>query len=173
MNTNEIEPLLLRLMSSIILFRALEMEDLVDLLRSATKANFEAGSMVFEEGFSGHSMYVVVQGRFEVFKHVDNGTEAHIAYIDPGEHFGEMALVTDSPRMASVRAVESSTVLRFTKSALFAHPRVAVFLLKNIAALMAEHLTDLNQEVLLLNTARVKSRQNMQNNPNGNLSACV
>lgn len=159
MNTNEIEPLLLRLMSSIILFRALEMEDLADLLRSASKANFAAGSMVFEEGFSGHSMYVVVQGRFEVFKHVDNGTEAHIAYVDPGEHFGEMALVTDNPRMASIRAVEDSTVLRFTKSALFGQPRVAVFLLKNIAALMAEHLTDLNQEVLLLNTARVKSRQ--------------
>lgn len=158
MKTNEIEPLLLRLMSSIILFRSLEMEDLVDLLRGASKANFEAGSIVFEEGYSGHSMYVVVQGRFEVFKQVHNGTEAHIAYVDPGEHFGEMALVTDSPRMASVRAVEDSTVLRFTKSALFGQPKVAVFLLKNIAALMAEHLTDLNQEVLLLNTARVKNK---------------
>lgn len=158
MNANEIEPLLLRLLSSIILFRSLEMEDLVALLRSASKATFEADSVVFEEGYSGHSLYVVVSGKFEVFKHVEKDLEAHIAYVYPGEHFGEMALVTDNARMASVRAVEDSIVLRFTKNAIFGQPRIAVYLLKNIAALMCEHLTEMNQEVLLLNTTRVKRK---------------
>ncbi len=153
MITPEIEPLLLKLMSSIVLFRELEREDLVDLLRSASKAVFKMGDLVFEEGYSGHSMYVVVHGKFEVFKQTE-GVEAHIAFVLPGEHFGEIALVTDRYRMASVRAQEDSVALRLTKNAIFAQPKVAVFLLKNMASLMAEHLSGMNNEVLLLDMSR-------------------
>lgn len=149
----EIEPLLLKLMSSIVLFRELEREDLVDLLKGASKASFHARDLVFEQDYSGHSMYIVVQGKFEVFKNV-GGSEAHIAYVFPGEHFGEIALVTDRPRMASVRAVEESVALRLTKAAIFAQPKVAVFLLKNMAALLSSHLAEMNDEVLLLDVSR-------------------
>lgn len=149
----EIEPLLLKLMSSIILFRELEREDLVDLLKGASKASFRAKDLVFEQDFSGHSMYIVIQGKFEVFKTIA-GSDAHIAYVMPGEHFGEIALVTDRPRMASVRAVEDSVALRLTKAAIFSQPKVAVYLLKNMAYLMSSHLSEMNDEVLLLNVSR-------------------
>ena len=153
MTTPEIEPLLLKLLSSIILFRGLEREELVDLLRGASKVVFNAGDLVFEEGFPGHSLYVVMQGSFEVFKKID-GAEAHIAEVAVGEHFGEIALVTEQPRTASVRALEKSIALRLTKSAVFAKPKVAVYLLKNMAALMAAHLAEMNNEVLLLDVTR-------------------
>ena len=158
MSAPEIEPLLLRLMSSIILFRDLEREDLVDLLRGASKASFRARELVFEEGYAGHSMYIVVQGKFEVFKSVA-GVDAHFAFVMPGEHFGEIALVTDRPRMASVRATENSIALRLTKGALFAHPRVAVYLLKNMACLMSTHLSEMNNEVLLLDVSRLLEKK--------------
>lgn len=154
----EIEPLLLKLMSSIVLFHELEREELVDLLRGASKALFKAGDLVFEEGFSGHSMYVVVQGKFEVFKQIEGG-EAHIAYVFPGEHFGEIALVTNRPRMASVRAREKSVVLRLTKASIFSQPKVAVYLLKNMASLMADHISELNNEILLLDVSRRYRRE--------------
>jgi CRP/FNR family cyclic AMP-dependent transcriptional regulator len=153
MSGSEFEPLLLKLLSTVVLFRELEREDLVDMLRSSTKAVFAPGEIVFEEGFSGHSMYIVVQGRFEVFKSVGR-EEAHVAEIFPGEHFGEIALVTDRPRMASVRALEDSVALRLTNAAIFAQPSVAVFLLKNMARLMATHLSEMNDEVLLLDMSR-------------------
>lgn len=153
MRTPEFEPLLLKLMSSIILFRDLEREDLVDLLRGASKATFRSRELVFEEGYAGHSLYIVIQGKFEVFKNVQ-GVDAHVAYVQPGEHFGEIALVTDRPRTASVRAVEDSIALRLTKAAIFAHPRVAVYLLKNMAYLMSTHLCEMNEEVLLLDVSR-------------------
>ncbi|MGZ3159024.1 MAG: Crp/Fnr family transcriptional regulator [Burkholderiaceae bacterium] len=153
MSTPEIEPLLLKLLSSIILFRGLEREELVDLLRGASKVVFNPGELVFEEGFPGHSLYVVMQGKFEVFKKID-GAEAHIAAVSTGEHFGEIALVTEQPRTASVRALEKSVALRLTKSAVFAKPKVAVYLLKNMAGLMAAHLDEMNNEVLLLDVTR-------------------
>lgn len=153
MTLPEFEPLLVKLMSSIVLFRELQREDLVHLLRGASKAAFDAGDLVFEEGFPGHSVYVVVHGRFEVFKVID-GTEAHIADVLPGEHFGEMALVTDRQRMASVRATEDSVALRLTKTVIFAQPRLAVSLLKNMTVLMADHLAEMNDVVLLLDVSR-------------------
>lgn len=153
MSTLEIEPLLLKLLSSIILFRGLEREELVALLRGASKVVFNPGDLVFEEGFPGHSLYVVMQGQFQVFKKVE-GTEAHLATVSVGEHFGEIALVTEQPRTASVRALEESVALRLTKSAMFAEPKVAVYLLKNMAGLMAAHLAEMNNEVLLLDVTR-------------------
>ncbi|MEW6165227.1 MAG: cyclic nucleotide-binding domain-containing protein [Pseudomonadota bacterium] len=155
----DMEPLLLKLLSSIILFRGLETDDLAELLRGATKAPFPAGSLVFGEGQAGHALYVVVTGRFEVFKTVAPGSTAHIAFVDPGEHFGEMALVTERPRTASVRAVADSVALRLTKGALFDQPRLAAPLLKNIAALMSDHLREMNQEVLLLDVTRVEKKR--------------
>jgi CRP-like cAMP-binding protein len=150
----EIEPLLLKLMSSVALFRELEREDLATVLRGTAKVAFAPGNLVFEEGAAGGaSMYVVVRGKFEVFKQVD-GCDAHIAYVHPGEHFGEMALVTDRPRTASVRALEQSIVLRLGKETLFAKPSVAVCMLKSIVALMAEELRERNTEVLLLDVSR-------------------
>jgi CRP-like cAMP-binding protein len=153
MSAPEIEPLLLKLLSSIILFRGLEREELVELLRGASKVVFQPDELVFEEGYPGHSLYVVMQGSFQVFKKID-GAEAHIATVSVGEHFGEIALVTEQPRTASVRAVEESIALRLTKSAVFAKPKVAVYLLKNMAGLMAAHLQEMNNEVLLLDATR-------------------
>lgn len=153
MATLEIEPLLLKLLSSIILFRGLEREELVSLLRGASKVVFSPGDLVFEEGFPGHSLYVVMQGKFQVFKKLD-GNESHLATVSVGEHFGEIALVTEQPRTASVRALEESIALRLTKSAVFAEPKMAVYLLKNMAGLMAAHLNEMNNEVLLLDVTR-------------------
>jgi len=154
MTTPEIEPLLLKLMSSIILFRGLEREELAELLRGATKVVFKDGDIVFEEGFPGHSLYVVLQGKFEVFKKIE-GSEAHVAVVSSGEHFGEIALITDQLRTASVRALEESVVLRLTKASIFGNPRMAVYLLKNMAGLMAAHLSEMNNEVLLLDASRL------------------
>ena len=155
MTTPEIETLLTRLMSSVILFRGLERDDLIDLLRVSAKVTFHAGELVFEEGYSGQSMYIVVHGQFEVFKQLDDG-EAHVAFVHSGEHFGEIALVTDRPRMASVRAREESIALRLTKAAVFDQPKVALYLLKNMAASMADHLSEMNKEVLMLDMSRRK-----------------
>ena len=98
-------------------------------------------------------MYVVVRGKFEVFRNLGGG-EARIAEVLPGEHFGEMALVTNQPRTASVRALEQSTVLRFGKESLFAQPKVAVCMLKSIVSRLTEELRDRNTEVILLEAAR-------------------
>ena len=65
-----------------------------------------------------------------------------------------MALVTDKPRSASVRALEDSTVLRLSKESIFAQPRVAVCVMKCMFTLVSEELRLRNAEVLRLDTSR-------------------
>ena len=154
MTASDIETLLLKLMSSVTLFRGLERADLLQLLRGSSKITFAAGKLVFQEGARAEdSMYVVVNGKFEIFRQVE-GHDAHIAYVSAGEHFGEMALVTDQPRTASVRALENATVLRLGKENIFAQPKVAVCVLKSMFALVAAELRARNSEVLLLDASR-------------------
>ena len=70
-----------------------------------------AGTNLIEEGAPGDSAYVVVQGEFEVIKRSDV-QDIVIAVRQSGEVFGEMALLDQAPRTATVRAVADSRVLK-------------------------------------------------------------
>lgn len=151
MPVKNVDNLLLKLITGVRLFKHLEREDIVALLRNANKSTFTAGEVVFEEGYEGHSMYVVVQGAFEVYRMV-KGKHVSIATINAGDHFGEIALIASRPRTASVRAISDSIALRFTKQAIFAEPGAAVYLFRNMAKLMADHIVHSNEEIILHKT---------------------
>ena len=104
MSVTSIDTLFLRVIREVELFKQLGRDDLSMLLRQAAKASFAAGEVVYEEGSEGQCMYVVVQGRFEVYRHA-NGSRMHLADVLPGEHFGEIALLGNGVRSASVVAV--------------------------------------------------------------------
>lgn len=151
MSQNEFDTLVLKLLAGVELFRQLDHDSMVSLLRHATKANYKSGDVVFEEGYEGHSMYVVIHGRFEVYRTVA-GKRVHIADILPGDHFGEIALIANRPRSASVRAREPGTALRFSKQAVLSEPKAGLYLFRNMARLMAERLIHADEEIILHKT---------------------
>jgi len=69
-----------------------------------TVEKFEAGTIVIEEGSYGTSAFIILSGTAEVFKKAGRG-EVVLAGVGPGQVFGEMGLIEDRPRSASVRAV--------------------------------------------------------------------
>ncbi len=71
----------------------------LNLFRSKPVTNYVAGQTIVETGTTGQSMYVVVDGEVDV--HV--GTKV-VDSLVPGSIFGEMALIDDSPRSASIVA---------------------------------------------------------------------
>ena len=143
-----IDNLLLRLITRVALFKNLEREDILGLLQYVTKATFAPGDIVFEEGDQGKSMYVVVQGCFEVYREIKGQTE-HIAKIAPGEHFGEIALLSNRTRTASVRCLDAGVALRFSKQAIYSQPNVAAIFYRNMSVLVAERLVSTNEEIIL------------------------
>lgn len=73
---------------------------------------FEAGREVFHEGDAGDACYVIESGQVEVVKHDPaDGREIVLATVGRGKVIGEMALIDNQPRMATVRAVEDTVLL--------------------------------------------------------------
>jgi CRP-like cAMP-binding protein len=82
-------------------------------LKEARK-DLSAGTVVFTEGDPGDAMYVVVQGIVQIYRDTTSGRLA-LAKIHPGEFFGEMALIGNTPRTATAVAL-SDTVLAVYRS---------------------------------------------------------
>ena len=86
-------------------------EDLEELARAAVERTFPPGSVVIKEGDAGDAVYFIVKGHVEVIKQFEDGSERFLHTSGPGEPFGEMALLQEGGRTASVRASDSLTVL--------------------------------------------------------------
>jgi signal transduction histidine kinase len=86
-------------------------EDLDVLARAAVERTFSSGDIICHEGEVGRVMYFIVRGRVEIVKQVDEDSERHLHYVGSGEYFGEIALLQEGPRIATVRAVEDTTTL--------------------------------------------------------------
>jgi NADH dehydrogenase len=78
---------------------------------------FEPGQLVFCEGDRGDWLYVVTEGEVEVLRSVPGRGEQPVRRLGPGECFGEIALVADTARSATVRAVSATNVLAIDREA--------------------------------------------------------
>jgi NTE family protein len=83
---------------------------LAQLRDEAQQVELEAGSYLFHAGQASDALYVVSHGRLQVLR-----DDAVVAEVGPGQVVGEVGLLTDASRSASIRARRDSTLLRVTK----------------------------------------------------------
>jgi signal transduction histidine kinase len=99
------------------LFAGLNDQDMQRLLDMAEPVTLQAGELLMEEGTPGDSAYIILEGEFEILKR-SGQQDVVIALRGPGEVIGEISLLDQSPRTASVRAVRQSHLLRIGQEAL-------------------------------------------------------
>jgi CRP/FNR family cyclic AMP-dependent transcriptional regulator len=92
-------------------FSGLAEEDLEQIAEHAVSESFRRGALIISEGDLADALYVVVSGRAKVFLGSDDGKEVVLTVLGSGESFGEIALLDEEPRSASVAAMEKTTVL--------------------------------------------------------------
>jgi signal transduction histidine kinase len=92
------------------LFADLTEEDLERLYQMAETVSIPAGQLVLREGDQGDSLFVVLTGELEVTKR-QGSQDVLLALYKPGQFFGEMALLEQAPRSASVRTLQESRLL--------------------------------------------------------------
>lgn len=117
-------------------FAELSPEDLDGVLRVGRRASFQPGDTIVGQGDAADGMYIVQSGVAEV----DVGGRFH--RLGPGDFFGEMALITASRRMATVKAVEPLEAVKIPaedfRSFLLEHPSVAISMLKALVDRLRE-----------------------------------
>ncbi len=78
---------------------------------------FGPGELIIREGEAGDTGYILAEGRCEVFTGAGDDRSV-LREIEPGHAFGGLAVLSDKPRTASVRALESVTVMKVTREIL-------------------------------------------------------
>ena len=79
-----------------------------------THEHFEPGEEIFHQGDLGDRIYIIASGQAEVVRD-ENGQEVSLARLGPGEYVGEMALLNQTTRNATVRCIEPMDVLSIHK----------------------------------------------------------
>jgi NTE family protein len=95
------------------------------------------GQTLFEQGAAGDALYTLVSGVIGVSAHDHNGRPTRIARLRPPETFGEMALLSDAPRAATVMALRDAHLLSLTRDAFEAviaeHPHTLLYFARMLA----------------------------------------
>ena len=93
------------------LFSGLEESELERLARVAGRRRVGRGEQVVRAGETADALLIMLTGRAKVTNFDEEGREVILAWLGPGEFFGEMGLIDDSPRSASVIAVENCELM--------------------------------------------------------------
>jgi CRP-like cAMP-binding protein len=100
-----------------------------------------AGAHVFEEGDLGTEMYIIQEGRVEIFKRIE-GRESRLAVFEKGDFFGEMSVLEDLPRTATARTMVGTRLLQINGSTfdqmLRSHPEIAVRMMRKLSRRLRE-----------------------------------
>src|SRR3990167_4052825 len=99
------------------LFSGLDEAELEKLSKLAGRKRVERSAFVVRAGDSTDSLYVLISGRAKVTNTDEEGREIILAWLGPGESFGEMGLIDGSPRSANVVASEACELLVLSKEA--------------------------------------------------------
>jgi signal transduction histidine kinase len=110
-------PLKYEFLRDVPLFSEMPEADLEHICRSSEEVSIRAGETLFPEGAVGDRAYIVLNGSLEVVKDA-GGREVLLNVLKAGEVVGEMALLEQKPRMASVRARADSSLLAIHKEEL-------------------------------------------------------
>ncbi len=122
-------------------FAGMSADCLMHTLGTADHYPVKAGDPVFKEGDMGSAFYVLIAGQVSVQKQ-RNGDNVVLAQMGTGECFGEMALVRNAVRTATVVAIRDSVTMRFERERIDANPQSAHVIYRNIARILAARLDE-------------------------------
>ena len=128
------------------LFRHLTYKEQTAVLSTASTRTFPAGREIVTENQPGEELFVVIRGRVAVEKE-----GVPIAELRPGGHFGEMGLIDNAPRSATVRAIEPTRVMVISRPELMNLMKresiLAVKLLWSFVQVLSDRLRETNSEL--------------------------
>ena len=104
-------------LKSVPMFVSFSQDELRALAPMITRRSAPRGTAIMREGDVIDFLYIVISGRLKVMMGEADGKETILSILGPGEFFGEMGLIDDNPRSASVIAIEGTELLALAKRA--------------------------------------------------------
>jgi CRP/FNR family cyclic AMP-dependent transcriptional regulator len=129
-------------------------EALAKLAERAKIAKFAKQSTIISEGDESSSLYIILSGKVRVYSSDEKSKEVTLMLLETGGYFGELALLSNEPRSATVTTLDKTTCAVISKNDfrvwLRDYPDVAISLLGVLAEKIL-HLTDKVRQLALSN----------------------
>ncbi len=126
-----------RLLSAAYILEPLSEEELEDLARRNPDTRLERGEIFFTPQERGEKLFILKEGRVQIYKTNPQGQEITVVVIEEGMIFGEMALTAQQLREAYARAIEPSIVVSLKREDLenliLRNPRVGLRLIERLS----------------------------------------
>lgn len=134
------------LLAKMRLFRPLSERELLRVLQVTDVLEYEEGDVVMRQGETGEELFIVLEGQVKILR-----GEAVIATLGQGSHVGEMALVRNQPRSATVKSLGHSELMVIRRRDFFELLRnehaLAVKLLWQFLGVVADRLAETSREL--------------------------
>jgi CRP/FNR family cyclic AMP-dependent transcriptional regulator len=147
-----------QLLGRVSIFSGLTPDELLDLASVAVPRRWSAGEVIFREGDTGDTCYVVENGSVRVTRNHSDGRTITLAELRPGDLFGELAMFDSERRSATVEAVDDTLGIALLagdlRRLLLRHPEISIKLL----SAFAERLKEANERISRQSFQTVASR---------------
>ena len=116
--------------------------DLSQVAGITERKSYRRGEVIIEERTAAERFFIIARGKIEISKRFEDGEEFVLSVHSDGEFFGEMALLDQGLRSATVRAVEPTTVLEISRpnfeTLLYKAPLLAFRILRELSSRLRE-----------------------------------
>lgn len=144
-------------LQKIALFQGLKPHAIELIARIASEESHASGTKIFQHGDAGDKLYLILEGRVRISREVAGMGEEALAILGPGDLFGEMALLDESPRSADARVHERCRLLAISKDSfddlLFLHKDLAYEVLWSFVRLLVSRLRETNDKLTFLSVS--------------------
>ena len=132
-------------LTTVPIFSSLSPEDLEPLAGKLRRRGYQKGEVIFHQEDPADRMYIIVEGRIRISITSEDGREKDLAVLQPGDCFGEMALLDGSNRSATATAVAAAQTLALYREDFMEflkdHPEVVA----QTTSLLTSRLRSVNQ----------------------------
>ena len=145
-------------LATIPLLEGLSEEHLKEMSQLLHQRKFPAGRNIMTVDQPGETVYVLLKGSVKIYVDQVDGSEVILAFLGPGDTFGELSLVDSAGRSASVVALEECSCLAMDRSSFHRSLKTISELSYNLVRLLSRRLRPANEQIQALSTLDVRGR---------------
>ena len=139
------------ILKKVALFEGMSSSQLRKLGAALKAVEFPANAHIFREGDDSASMFIITEGKVRISKMVPGIGEEALAILEPGQYFGEMSLIEDTPRSADAIAHLSCKLYELSREKLdqvmFTDKELAYVLLWTFVRTLSSRLRETNDKI--------------------------
>jgi len=147
----KIERDIVSILQKVAIFEELSRPDIHNIARIAHRRHYGEDEVIIHQGQASAGMYIILQGEVEVTKEWADGTSSYLATLGESGFFGDVGLLDNAPRTATVTAVRDSKIVGFFRPELLglmdSDPKLASKVVFKLAQVLASRLRFTNGEL--------------------------